>query len=125
VLYADPMDVQLFGHAKSKTTRKAQRFFSERRIPVHLVDVKVRKPSPGELRRFVQRFGVEGVLDPDSKAYQEQGLQYVSASDDTWVERLANDPAPLRWPLARLGADLAVGDDPAGWQRLADAAKGD
>jgi arsenate reductase (glutaredoxin) len=124
VLYAAPMDVQLFGHAKSKVTRKAQRFFSDRRIPVHMVDVKVRKPSPGELRRWVQRFGVEAVLDPESKAYKDQGLQYVSASDDTWVERLANDPSPLRWPLARLGADLTVGDDPDGWQRLADAAKG-
>jgi arsenate reductase (glutaredoxin) len=123
VLYASDMPVQLFGHAKSKTTRKAQRFFSERRIPVHMVDVKVRKPSPGELRRWVQRFGVDGVLDPESKAYRDQGLQYVSASDDTWIARLAADPSPLRWPLARLGTDLTVGDDPEGWQRLADVAK--
>jgi arsenate reductase (glutaredoxin) len=118
------MQVQLFGLAKSKTTRKAQRFFSERRVAVHLVDMKVRPPSPGELRRFVQRFGVDGILDPHSRAYADQGLAYVSASDEDWVERLARDPSPLRLPLVRCGTDLAVGDDPQAWARMAAASKG-
>jgi arsenate reductase len=116
--------VQLFGLAKSKSTRKAQRFFSERRVPVSFVDLNVRAPSPGELRKWVQRFGVDGVLDPSSKAYQEQGLQYVSASDDDWIERIIRDPSVLALPLARCGTDLAVGDDAGAWQRLADAVKG-
>ena len=119
-----PARVQLFGLAKSKTTRKAQRFFSERRISVHLVDCERHPPSPGELRRFVQRFGVEAVLDPSSKAYQEQGLRYVSASDEDWITRMAANPAILALPLGRLGNELTVGDDPDGWQRLADAARG-
>ena len=116
-------EVQLFGLAKSKTTRKAQRFFKERRVPFHFVDLTVRAPSPGELRRWVQRFGVEGILDPSSRSYVDQGLRYVSASDEDWIGRIVKDPTVLRLPLARCGADLAVGDDPAGWQRLAQAAK--
>jgi arsenate reductase (glutaredoxin) len=116
--------VQLFGLAKSKTTRKAQRFFSERRVDVHLVDCKQRPPSPGELRRFVQRFGVEALLDPTSRSYKEQGLQYVSASEEDWITRMAADPSVLALPLARLGDRLSVGDDPEAWQQLADAAKG-
>jgi arsenate reductase len=116
--------VQLFGLAKSKATRKAQRFFSDRRIDVHLVDCKVRPPSPGELRPFVQRFGVDGLLDPSSRSYQEQGLQYVSASDDDWIDRMAADPTILALPLGRCGAERTVGDDPAGWARLAEAARG-
>ncbi len=121
---AAPARVQLFGLAKSKATRKAQRFFSERRIPVHFVDCARHPPSPGELRRFVQRFGVEAVLDPSSKAYQDQGLQYVSASDEDWIARMSADPAILALPLGRLGEVLSVGDDPDGWQRLAEAARG-
>lgn len=117
------MDVQLFGHPKSAATRKAQRFFSERRVPVHFVDLRTRAPSPRELRRWVQRFGVDGVLDASSKAYQEQGLRYVSASDDDWITRLTADPSPLALPLARCGNELALGDDPGAWQRLADAAR--
>lgn len=116
--------VQLFGLAKSKTTRKAQRFFSDRRIDVHFVDCKVRPPSPGELRRFVQKFGVEAVLDPTSTSYTEQGLQYVSASEEDWIDRMAADPSVLALPLGRCGSELTVGDDPAGWKRLAEAATG-
>lgn len=116
------MQVQLFGHPKSKTTRKAQRWFGERRIPVTFVDLRKRAPSPGELRRFVQRFGAEALLDPDSSSYQQQGLQYVSASEDDWLARMVADPTVLRLPLARRGNDLAVGDDEEGWTRLADDA---
>jgi arsenate reductase (glutaredoxin) len=118
------MDVHLFGHAKSKATRKAQRFFSERRVDVHFHDVRKRAPKPGELRRWVQRLGVDAVLDPDAKAYQEQGLQYVSASEEDWLERMARDPAVLRLPLARCGDDVAAGDDEGAWRRFADVAKG-
>ena len=117
------MPVQLFGHAKSKATRKAQRWFSERRIEVSYVDLRKRAPSPGELRRFVAKFGVEAVLDPASPAYQAKGLQYVSASDDDWIARMAADPLVLRLPLARAGNELAVGDDEDAWQRLAAGTK--
>jgi arsenate reductase len=117
------MDVQMLGLAKSQATRKAQRFFKERRVAFHFNDLGKRAPTPGELRKWVQRFGVEAVLDPESKAYQEQGLQWVSASDDDWLERMAREPAVLRLPLIRCGKDLSVGDDPAAWARLADEAK--
>ncbi|MDP9406259.1 MAG: arsenate reductase [Actinomycetota bacterium] len=118
------MDVQLFGVAGSKATRKAQRWFSERRIPVSYVDLRKRAPSPGELRRFVQRFGVAALLDRDSRTYRDQGLRYVSASDEDWLARMVADPTMLRLPLVRCANDLSVGDDVEGWQRLADAAKG-
>ncbi len=116
------MPVQVFGHAKSKATRKAQRWFSERRVDIAFVDLRKRPPSPGELRRFVQKFGVDGVLDPESPAYQAKGLQYVSASDDDWVKRMVDDPLVLRLPLVRAGNVLAVGDDENGWKQAAEAA---
>ena len=114
----------MFGTAKSKATRKAQRFFSERRVPVTFVDARKKPPTPGELRRFVQRLGVESVLDPDSKAYQDQGLRFVSASDDDWIDRMARNPDVIRWPLIRCDADVSAGDDEAAWQRFVAACKG-
>jgi arsenate reductase len=119
-----PTDVQLFGLAKSQATRKAQRFFSERRVPVAYHDLRRRNPSPGELRKWVQRFGVDGVLDRTGRAYLDAGLSYVSASDEDWIARLADDPSPLRLPLARCGTDLAVGDDVAAWERFVAAIRG-
>lgn len=117
------VQVQLFGLAQSKATRKAQRFFSERRVAVQFVDLRRRAPSPGELRKWVARFGAEGLLDPSSRSYQEQGLHYLAVSEDEWIERMAADPSLLRLPLARCGHDFAVGDDPPAWQRFADAVK--
>ena len=108
----------MFGTAKSKATRKAQRWFSERRIQVSYVDLRKRGPSPGELRRFVQKFGVPAVLDPEAPAYQDKGLQYVSASDDDWIKRMVDDPNVLRLPLIRAGTQLAVGDDEEAWRRI-------
>lgn len=116
--------VQLFIHPKSAPSRKAQRFFSERGLSVHEVDCRQRAPAPGELRRFIERFGAEALLDPSSRAYQRQGLAYLSTDDDGWIERMVDDPTLVRLPLARYGEELVVGEDPEGWQRLADAATG-
>lgn len=118
------MQVQLFGHPKSKASRKAQRWLKERRIPFSYVDVTKRPPSPGELRRFVERFGVDAVLDAASPAYKEKGLQYVSASVDDWLTRMTAAPEVLNFPLVRCGNELAVGDDEPGWARVAAAARG-
>ena len=49
------MEVQIFGLKKSVDTRKALRFFSERRIKSHFVDFAERSAAPGELKRFAQR----------------------------------------------------------------------
>ena len=93
----------MFGWKKSAETRKALRFFAERRVKVHFVDFQERGPSPGELARFVQRFGVDRLVDSQSKRFQELGLRHAQHSDDRWVEKLVDDPLLLRMPLVRFG----------------------
>ncbi len=61
------MDVQIFGVNKDADTRKALRFFKERRIRVHFVDFKTRGPSKGELRRFMDKHGVDVLIDREWK----------------------------------------------------------
>jgi arsenate reductase len=61
------LEVQIFGIKKSADTRKALRFFSERRIRTHFVDLVEKPASLGELRRFAQKFGVAALIDKDSK----------------------------------------------------------
>jgi arsenate reductase len=95
------MEVQIFGVKKSVETRKALRFFSERRIKTHFVDLAERPASPQELRRFAQRYGVDALIDRDSRAYAELGLRHARLSDERWLEKLAEEPLMLRMPLAR------------------------
>ncbi|HSJ43641.1 MAG TPA: ArsC/Spx/MgsR family protein [Euzebyales bacterium] len=118
------MQPQLLGHPKSRTTRKAQRYFAERGVKVAYNDLRKRAPSPGELRKWVERFGVDGVIDRESAAYRDAGLGYLSAGIDTWLDQFAEQPLLLRLPLVRCGSDLSVGDDPAAWQRFVDQVKG-
>jgi arsenate reductase-like glutaredoxin family protein len=79
------MDVQIFGVKNNADTRKALRFFKERRIKAHIVDFKVRGPSKGELRRFVQRFGAEALIDRTSKRFKTLGLGAAHYGEDRWV----------------------------------------
>ncbi len=111
------MEVQIFGTKKSAETRKAQRFFAERRVKVHFVDLMQRAASPGELRRFVERFGADALLDREGKRFAELGLRTALYSDQRWVERMADDPLLLRQPLVRYGQRLTVGVDEATWGR--------
>ncbi len=115
-----PMEVQVFGVKKSADTRKALRFFAERRVKVHFVDFAERAASLGELRRFVQRFGLDRLIDRESKRYDELALGHARLSNDRWLERLADEPLLLRMPLVRNGNLLTVGLAEADWKTWTD-----
>lgn len=110
------MEVQIFGIRKSADTRKALRFFSERRIKTHFVDLNERLASLGELKRFAQKFGVGALIDSDSARFQDLGLRHARMSDETWLEKLAEEPLLLRVPLVRNGNQLTVGLDEPTWK---------
>ncbi|NJD11826.1 MAG: arsenate reductase [Gemmatimonadetes bacterium] len=110
------MEVQIFGTPKSADTRKAQRFFAERRIRVHFVDLAQRAAAPGELRRFVQKFGIDGILDRHSRRFVELGLAAASYGEERWLQLLADEPLLLRQPLVRSGTQLTVGAAEATWK---------
>jgi len=108
--------VQIFGIKKSADTRKALRFFSERRIRTHFVDLMERPASLGELRRFAQKFGVMSLVDKDSKRFSELGLRYAQLSDERWLEKLAEEPMLFRLPLVRNANQLVIGADENTWK---------
>jgi arsenate reductase-like glutaredoxin family protein len=110
------MEVQIFGTRKSSLTRKALRFFAERRVKTHFVDLQERPASPGELRRFAQKFGVQALVDPESRRYADLGLGASRLSEDRWLEKLAEEPLILRMPLVRRQQQLTLGDAEATWR---------
>ena len=111
------MEVQIFGIQKNADTRKALRFFAERRVRTHFMDLRERAASPGELRRFAQKFGVAQLVDRDSKRFAELGLRSAALSDDRWLEKLSEEPMMLRMPLVRFEQRLSVGAAEAEWKR--------
>ena len=117
--YRRSMEVQIFGTRKSADTRKAVRFFSERGWKILFVDLAERGPSPGELRRFTERYGVEALIDRESKRFKQLGLAVPPPGDDRWVERLAAVPLLLRQPLVRAQNRFTVGLAEAEWREWA------
>jgi arsenate reductase len=112
---APPLEVQVFGIRKSADTRAALRFFAERRIKTHFVDLNERAASLGELRRFAQKFGTPALVDRDSKRFSDLGLASARLSDDRWLETLSLEPLLLRVPLVRHERELTVGLAPETW----------
>ena len=108
-------DIQVFGRDDSAETRAALRFFRERRIVVHYVDVRKRGIAPGELRRFTQRLGAATLLDPASRPYRDQGLAHLTLDEAGVVTRLLADPRLLRLPLARHGNEVTAGPAETTW----------
>ena len=110
------MEVQVFGVQGDSDTRKALRFFKERRIKVHFVDLKRHAPSPGELRRFFERFGEERLIDRSAKRFSALGLHSAYYGDRRWLEIACEEPLILVMPLVRSGSRLSVGLDEASWK---------
>lgn len=112
------MEVQIFGVKKSADTRKALRFFAERRVRTHFVDFDERAPALGELKRFVQKYGIEAIVDREGKPFAEMGLKYSTYSEQRMLEKIMEEPRLLRLPLARQigGGGLTVGLAESEWK---------
>jgi len=110
------MDVQIFGVKKNAETRKALRFFAERRVKTHFVDLMERAASRGELTRYAQKFGVPALVDENSKRYLELGLRTARYGDERWLEILIDEPLILKMPLVRQGNALTIGAAETTWK---------
>ena len=110
------MEFQVFGTKSCNETKKALRFFKERRIRAHFVDLKERPASPGELKRFAQKFGWEALLDRGGKRFRERGLHVAHIAESRIPALLEDDPMLLVTPLVRQGNTIDVGWDEARWR---------
>ncbi len=116
------MEVQVFGTKKCADTRKALRFFAERRIKTHFVDLVERAASLGELTRFAQKFGVGALIDMRSTRYEALGLGSARYSDERWLDRLVEEPLLLKTPLVRWQNKLTIGAAEDTWRAWVAAA---
>jgi len=110
------MNVQVFGFNDDFETKKALRFFSDRRIPVHFVNLAERPASRGELRRFQERFGAAALINRDTPRFRAAGLHVSGDSPERLLERALAEPRLLRVPLVRSQQRVSVGYAPDEWQ---------
>jgi arsenate reductase (glutaredoxin) len=109
---------QIFGAPDSQATRAALRFFKERRIEVHFVDLARKPMAPAELSRFIDRLGARALADETSKAWRHSGLGFMRMDDSELADRLLNDQRLLNIPLVRIGSGVAAGRDEKAWKSM-------
>ena len=106
------MVVQIYGTLKCPDTRKAERFFKERRVDVQFFDLRERALSPGELQNIARTIPVEELIDTEGRQYQKRNLKYMKF--DIAAELLA-DPLLLKAPIVRFRDNVTVGYHPEIW----------
>jgi len=110
------MNIQIFGLKKCSETRKAQRFFKERRIPFHFIDLSQKEMSKGELRSVAARVPLEDLIDTAGKRFVEKGLTHASLNAVRIETLLLEDALLIRTPVVRNGKDATVGHCPEIWK---------
>ena len=101
------MNIQIFGRKKSSLTKKAERFFSERRIKFHSVDLDEKPMSRGELEKVISAVGdAQQLVDKESKLYKSK---FAFLQFDVKEELLENQEM-LKLPIVRNGNKAAAGE---------------
>jgi arsenate reductase (glutaredoxin) len=100
------MPIQIFGTNKCRDTRAAQRFFKERRIAFHFVDLAEKELSPGEFESVKRSAGLENMIDRGGREYQKQQLQYQTIDIEA---ALKANPGLLKTPIVRNGRLATTG----------------
>ena len=99
------MNIMLYGTKKCADTRKLERFFQERRIPVQFRDVSDKAVTEGELKNLCAGHKANELVDAKSKAYEKRGLAHMEY--DAFAELLANS-ALLITPILRADKKIYI-----------------
>ncbi|MDR1216982.1 MAG: ArsC family transcriptional regulator [Oscillospiraceae bacterium] len=110
------MNIQIFGKSKCFDTKKAERYFKERRIKYQSIDLLRYGMSRGEFGSVKAAVGLDAMTDADARGYELlKYLAYESARE----EKLMEDPSLIKTPIVRNGRQATVGYRPdvwAGWK---------
>ena len=107
------MNIQIFGKSKCFDTKKAERYFKERRIKFQSIDMRQKGMSRGELLNVKAVVGLEAMIDytvPDSEI-----LKYL-AGETAREEKLLENPWFIKTPIVRNGKKATVGYCPDVWK---------
>lgn len=107
------MNIQIFGKNKCFDTKKAERYFKERRVKFQGVDILRFGMSMGELKSVCRAVGLENMVDG---SHPDAALLTYLAYDEDKLEKLFEDPRLIKTPIVRNGKQATVGYQPDVWK---------
>lgn len=109
------MNIQIFGTSKSADTRKAERYFKERRIKFQSIDMKKYGMSGGEFDSILRAVGgIENLVDWDGKSPELDIIRYLADTRDK-EDRVFENQMLIKMPIVRNGKKATVGYCPEIW----------
>lgn len=107
------MNIQLIGTKKCNDTRKAERYFKERRIPFQFRDLNEKGLSKGELDNIKSAIPIDELIDKEGKEYKRLNLQYITHNVE---DSLLEHPLLFKTPIVRNGRQATIGYVPDVWK---------
>ena len=109
------MNIQIFGMSKSFDTKKAERWFKERRIKYQYIDLVSKGVSPGEYRSIkAAAGGFDALVNKSCRTYEALYMAYITPQ--AAEEKLLEYPELFNAPIVRNGKQATVGYHPEVWQ---------
>ncbi len=110
------MNIQIFGKKKCFETKKAQRFFKERRIKFQFIDLIDKGFSGGELKSILQAVGKAKLIDDSHELYAESGAEHCQDPKQL-ADILYDYYEIINTPIVRNGKNATVGNAPDEWKQ--------
>ena len=110
------MNIQIYSRSKCFDSKKAERWFKERRIKFQLIDLDSKGLSPRELDSVIAAVGLENIIDEKSKSPEAAMMKYLSSRGQK-IDKLLDDPRLIKSPIVRNGRQATVGYCPDIWEK--------
>jgi arsenate reductase-like glutaredoxin family protein len=107
------MNIQIFGKSKCFDTKKAQRYFKERRIKFQSIDLPRFGMSRGEFTSVLSAVGLDALIDENAPGAE---LVKYLATKEAKIEKLIEEPRLIKTPVVRSGKKATVGYCPDIWK---------
>lgn len=102
------MNIQIFGISKCFDTKKAERYFKERRIPFQYIDLAKKNISKGELDSVLKNISLSEIININSKEYKKSNISMIRNSEGK-INILLENYKLLKTPIVRNGKFATVG----------------
>lgn len=109
------MNIQIYGAKSCFETKKAERYFKERRINFQSIDLPRFGLSPREFELVLSKIGLDEMINKKAKGYENSFIEYL-ANDSDKIEKLMDNPQLIKTPIVRNGREITIGYNPDVWK---------
>lgn len=102
------MNIQIFGRKKCFDTKKAERYFKERKINFQFIDIDIKGLSKGELNSVKKNIPINDIINEKSKEFKSLNLDKIR-STEMKEELLLKNPKLFKSPIVRNGSSATLG----------------